>query len=745
VTCVQIGTGKTQAGLLIELRAGTPRNNETFDSIWTKIEESNALAPSKSRLSRKDVAFADESMPFVRTDKKTVKRHATLLLYADTIERFYKSREEDQEPVDIDTASIDTIVQSLRHVLAESLPAVHEASAQDDLFDLGLDSLSVFRFVNAIRDSTGLRHKLAPRDFYANPTLGQFAAVLARLTCGATTPEEKATENHLNQEMAALHRMSAQQKSRLSFKMNPLDYVNPNHYMGINLYFRLCADVSFEEVYRKLQKGLQRALRLVPALDGELTFASEREMGYKKGDLRLVIPPLAPLDLLNDEFIAPRQLMFADLSKTLPSYEHLQRAGFLPSAAPDDLLLPCDPFPAYPADVVVARANFVEGGCILAANFHHGCLDAVGVMIALKVWAESCQFLDGDESSSCDWLDPESSNHSLPEILHDLDMNRRLVSEVDPNVWGFLPFLCPDQLRFALQKADCNDVQPANSGLNGETVDLHVKKALPPPQTWSHGLTGFPPPVDPAGRSLRTAMFLITPEKLKLLQQEVLADSEAKGTITSMSDIVQAFFWRVAIRARYRVAVELHGTGFGDDETAVLELPVDGRPHFSPLLPSTYMGSMLVMNRAGMSLKELVSPHTSVAKIACVLREAAARITPSLFSDCFTLLRAMPHYEPKGQFSLADMGLEGMHAMISNMILFQPGEISFGEGFFAGGGSPEVLRPQIQRGSSLFRFLVVHPLRSDGGVELVLGTLPEELEMLKTDEEFARFATLADY
>jgi hypothetical protein len=81
--------------LLVELKAGTQRNNELFDSIWAKVEEANAMAPVKSRLSRNDVAFADNDMPFVRTDKGTVKRHATLVLYADTIERFYKSREDD--------------------------------------------------------------------------------------------------------------------------------------------------------------------------------------------------------------------------------------------------------------------------------------------------------------------------------------------------------------------------------------------------------------------------------------------------------------------------------------------------------------------------------------------------------------------------------------------------------------------------------------------------------------------------
>ena len=241
----------------------------------------------KSRLSRNDVAFADDKMPFVRTDKGTVKRHATLVLYTDTIERFYKSREDEPDEVDIDTTSTESIIESLRSVLAENLPAVTQTSVDEDLFDLGLDSLSVVRSVDSIRTSMGIRQQLATRDFYANPTLSQFASVLARLTFGARTPEEKTAETELNDEIAKLRRMAAQQKSRLSFKMNPLDYVNPNHYMGINLFLRLRPETSFEEAYLKLQKGLHRALRLVPSLDGQMTRASEREMGYKKGTCAL--------------------------------------------------------------------------------------------------------------------------------------------------------------------------------------------------------------------------------------------------------------------------------------------------------------------------------------------------------------------------------------------------------------------------------------------------------------------------
>ena len=156
------------------------------------------------------------------------------------------------------------------------------------------------------------------------------------------------------------------------------------------------------------------------------------------------------------------------------------------------------------------------------------------------------------------------------------------------------------------------------------------------------------------------------------------------------------------------------------------------------------MGSMLILNRPTMNVETLCSPTTTVGQVATVLREAASRVTPSLVHDAFTLLQSLPEVSTE-RFSIADMGLDGMHAMISNMILFQPKEINFGDSFFGNGGSPESLRPQIDRGNRRFRFLVIYPMRNDGGIELVLGTLPDELEMLKKDEEFMKYAELMDH
>ena len=90
------------------------------------------------------------------------------------------------------------------------------------------------------------------------------------------------------------------------------------------------------------------------------------------------------------------------------------------------------------------------------------------------------------------------------------------------------------------------------------------------------------------------------------------------------------------------------------------------------------------------------------------------------------------------------MGLEHMHAMISNMLLFPAEEIRFGDVFFGNGGSPESMRPQLERGNGRFRFLAIFPIKRDGGVELALGTHAEELEMLRRDEEFMKNADIVD-
>ncbi|TID19575.1 hypothetical protein E2P81_ATG06742 [Venturia nashicola] len=734
--CLVIGAGKPQAGLLVELKdPQAPRNTELFDSIWEVVDRANNSGFQKIRLQRDFVAFAEPDKPFIRTDKSTIKRRATLDLYADFIDRFYATRDEaaiDEEfdVYAIDTTSEETVLASVRTVLASIIPEIETADVDEDVFDMGLDSLLVFKAIRIIRGATGLQEQLAPRHLYANPTLELFSAQLAKILAQQSKPATAVVQNGhgngtngettgeiIDVSSDGLPNAIREHRRRMGFKMNPFDAVNPNYYMGFTMFFALSPGSSFQQAFQTLQAGLCRAFEIIPELDGKIMHASKHEVGYRKGEYAITIPPLA-LATTSD----PRQLVYKDMTKVLPSYEEMRSSGFRPSLFEDRTVLDVSPFPDMPADVMIAHANFVEGGCILATNFMHSCFDGSGALVALKVWAECCRYVQGDLSATCNWYDPESFNHSLPEIIYQQGGHVKEADEVDPAVWEFLPFFPPTR------SAESQSDNEMYTSLTNPKLSYRRQ-----PQ-W---------PRAPSDRSLSSTFFLLNRENLQKLKDDVISDPESTGQPPSISDIVTAFMWRTAIRARYLVAKELRNQSFGPEEMSILETPIDGRFYFSTQLPSSYTGSMLIMSRTAIPIEELCSPTTSLAKVASQIRKSIAKVNTALVHDAYTLLRSMTDYTKP---ATANMGLEHMNEMISNMILWRPEDnlASFGEGVFAAGGKPEAVWPQIERGHRRFRFSLVHPVRADGGVELELGTLPEELKMLQGDDLFTRYAELVD-
>jgi hypothetical protein len=755
--CLVIGQGKPQAGLLIELKDPSARNNELFDSIWEKVERANSSGFQKTRFQRDYVAFAAPDKPFIRTDKSTIKRRATLELYTDFIDRFYATRDEapaneEYDEFAIDTTSDETFLQSVQKIMASVIPEIQNASRDEDIFDLGLDSLLVTAVIRIIRGCTGLQEQIAPRHLYANPTIAKFAAQLGKIMQTQAEPKTNGltngqTNGHVNGQTnghvngsynqgpeksilepvhgltnghGGLQNTIHEYQRRTGFKMNPFDAVNPNHYMGFTFFFALPPDSSFQQAFELLQAGLCRAFQIIPELDGKMMHASEHEFGYKKGEYAITIPPPSMATTSN-----PRQLVYKDMTKVFPSFAKMRASKFSPSLYEDKTVLDCYPFPSMAADVMVAHANFIEGGCILATNFIHTCFDGLGATIALRVWAECCRYVQGDQSATCDWYDPQSFNHSLPEILYQLEGHAKSVDEVDNTVWDFLPFFPPD---YNAEERESKNKEILKGGSPNDPRPVYRRQ----PQ-W---------PTAPSDRSLASTFFLVSRENLQKLKNDVNSHPEVKGQTTSISDIVQAFLWQTAIRARYLVAKEQRGQTFGPNEMSILEIPIDGRLYFSGHLPSTYTGSMLIMSRTMMPVKELCSPNTSLAKVAYLIRKTIAKVNTALVHDAYTLLRSMEDYTKP---ATANMGLEHMNEMISNMILWEQEDnlSSFGEGIFAG-GRPEAVRPQIERGHRRFRFSLVHPMRTDGGVELELGTLPEELKILQQDEHFTRYARLLD-
>ncbi|KAJ2970993.1 hypothetical protein NQ176_g7911 [Zarea fungicola] len=546
--CLVIGAGKQQAALLIELKDPNGKTEELLDSIWETVQEANTQSRHKNQLLRDFITFSEADKPFIRTDKGTVKRPATLKLYEDYIERFYSSRNGDIPAFDVDMTSLTSILHDVRELFASYLPEVRDVDQDANLFELGFDSLAVFAAIKTLRVVTGLQDRLSARQLYANPTLYGFSSFLLEL---ASETKNDAGDKH-DSAAAQLKRMMAQHQARQSFKLNAMDYVNPNHYMGLVFYFPLAEGISFQQAFDNLSKGLDRTMDLIPALGGKMMPCSEHEIGYTKGDLCVTIPPPHLASSVHN------RLIYKDVSETLPTFAQLREKDFVPSLFHDEVILKEDTFPKLPADIVVAQANFVKGGCILAVNMNHCCMDGMGVMIALKAWAENCRYLQGDATATCSWLDQDSFNHSLPDILHEQEGWTKSADEVDPGTWGFLPF------------------QPAEDTPPSKYIPKDID--LPPaPKYKLHSIWPLPPPT----RRPNTTVLEISAENIRKLKKEVLADKETKGSTASVSDIVQAFFWRSAIRARRHLAgatnhkaIEAAATDGDDDGTvSILESP----------------------------------------------------------------------------------------------------------------------------------------------------------------------------
>ncbi|KAI0429011.1 L-aminoadipate-semialdehyde dehydrogenase [Xylaria sp. FL1042] len=190
--CLMIGTGYTMPSLLIELANPEPSSvaerEMLLDRILEKVHAANAIGSQHSRIFREYIWFAKPDKPFARTDKRTVKRRDTVLLYNDEIIQFYKDIEESGSlNADIDFSSRATISQGLRRLLvAANVAAADQIQGDDDLLHAGVDSLAASSIANSLRSALrkrdivveGDKFALTPKFIYTHPTINALTEAL---------------------------------------------------------------------------------------------------------------------------------------------------------------------------------------------------------------------------------------------------------------------------------------------------------------------------------------------------------------------------------------------------------------------------------------------------------------------------------------------------------------------------------------------------------------------------------------
>lgn len=162
-----------------------------LESIHEIVKRANASKPPYAAITKEHIMFAKPEMPFARTDKNTVKRRMTTVLYEKAIEEFYEKLENGDDSsfeTVIDATSPETIAQDIQKLIIASLSPNDDIGPEDDLFGAGLDSVLSIRVVRCLRSAAekyvndeAMKATFVPQFLYSNPTINQLSGAFYRL------------------------------------------------------------------------------------------------------------------------------------------------------------------------------------------------------------------------------------------------------------------------------------------------------------------------------------------------------------------------------------------------------------------------------------------------------------------------------------------------------------------------------------------------------------------------------------
>ncbi|KAK1998808.1 male sterility protein [Colletotrichum falcatum] len=181
-----VGTQRFQPALIVEPVVHPKTEGEVDDlieRIMPHVAKANAVAATHARIVRHLVTVSKPDKPFLMADKGTLKRSATIRLYADEIEELYANPREIPlaRAPRLDVGSQAALGKSVEKLLREHLGVPH-LEPDTDLFAAGMDSLQIIaaaRLITASLRATGGGYggvTVEARDVYNHASPDRLAA-----------------------------------------------------------------------------------------------------------------------------------------------------------------------------------------------------------------------------------------------------------------------------------------------------------------------------------------------------------------------------------------------------------------------------------------------------------------------------------------------------------------------------------------------------------------------------------------
>jgi acyl-CoA synthetase (AMP-forming)/AMP-acid ligase II/nucleoside-diphosphate-sugar epimerase len=200
---IVFGQNQFQVGLLIQPSSVVlPHERDAFrDAIWPIVERANEMIDHHARISsKKAIAVISSDTVIPRTDKGSIARKEVNSAFEQVFAQVYEDLEDDEDasitPLNLHSLDED-LKQLVQTRLAWKVPP-EEWSFEDDLFDLGMDSLQALQLRRLIISSVPhLNVDNTKRDLvYQNPSI---RALTAAIKGGQTIPPEDSIEQFCQQ------------------------------------------------------------------------------------------------------------------------------------------------------------------------------------------------------------------------------------------------------------------------------------------------------------------------------------------------------------------------------------------------------------------------------------------------------------------------------------------------------------------------------------------------------------------
>ncbi|MCJ1416064.1 hypothetical protein MMC32_002399 [Xylographa parallela] len=508
--------------------------------------------------------------------------------------------------------------------------------------------------------------------------------------------------------------------------LNPLDYVPPRNYVRLLFPLQLNPGVEDKVVFNDLREALHKTFVQEPWVSGKVFRQALNTPGWRPGQL----------EIRHRSYSAdgprPYQLRYQRLDTDL-TYDDLKDSGFPSSVFPEELLLDAPrvgDVDVAGADIFVGQANFLPGGLLLGMTSFHPATDAASMLNITRLWAENFRELHERDAGGRivpSRFGPADNDRTLPDKLWEQEGGGRKSSRNSDDPWlrglvGLDSNYPGEDITGATQRAAvaAGREHIANGATNGVT----------------NGIANGNSHLSDTSRVMLNRVMFLSSGDLAALHKECAAEPLPPGASPlSISDTINALFWRGTLRARAAAAT---ARSFQLDDISVFESPVDVRNAFAPDFPADYLGNCFLLNTARMPLAELIASSTPLGRVAQALRQGAAGLDSQAVHAAYGLLRSTSDFSRvQGRFVERP---ESADLLLSNIIAFPMSEINFGERYFGNGGSPQTLRvlhgpyaPHVRLGHVLPR----NP--HHGGVELSVNLFSDEMDYLDADEEFNRY------